>query len=242
VPAPLARIFLLSHMRAYTSLVGHLLGSHPEINGYYEMHLSYAGAGDLVRQARRYSEQDGLKPDSRFLFDKLLHNDYALELQYLDPDRTTVLIALRPPEPTLRSIVSLFARKGSNDPYADPSGAAIYYIERLRELAGFGQRYPGRYAYFDADLIRTDTERVLAAFGQWLGLGSPLEDRYLTFPRTGVSGAGDSSPAIAAGHVVRETSAYPEIALDTDTLHRAQRTYQDCRRLLIERAAVALTA
>ena len=50
---PCARIFLLSHMRAYTSLAGHILGSHPQINGYYEMHLGYegcvrAGAGGPV--------------------------------------------------------------------------------------------------------------------------------------------------------------------------------------------------
>jgi hypothetical protein len=38
---PYARIFLLSHMRAFTSLAGHILGSHPQINGYYEMHISY---------------------------------------------------------------------------------------------------------------------------------------------------------------------------------------------------------
>ena len=35
VPDPYARIFLLSHMRAYTSLAGRILGSHPQINGYY---------------------------------------------------------------------------------------------------------------------------------------------------------------------------------------------------------------
>ena len=47
---PYARIFLLSHMRAFTSLAGHILGSHPQINGYYEMHLSYEDAAALDRQ------------------------------------------------------------------------------------------------------------------------------------------------------------------------------------------------
>jgi hypothetical protein len=32
-PDPYARIFLLSHMRAFTSLAGHILGSHPQIKG-----------------------------------------------------------------------------------------------------------------------------------------------------------------------------------------------------------------
>jgi hypothetical protein len=34
VSDPYARIFLLSHMRAFISLAGHILGSHPQINGY----------------------------------------------------------------------------------------------------------------------------------------------------------------------------------------------------------------
>jgi len=42
-----ARIFLLSYMRAFTSLAGHILGSHPRINGYYEMHISYEDASAL---------------------------------------------------------------------------------------------------------------------------------------------------------------------------------------------------
>jgi len=229
-------------MRAYTSLVGHLLGSHPEINGYYEMHQSYASAADLEQQERLYAAHDSLKPGSRYLFDKLLHNDYALKLEQFDPDSTRVLVAMRPSEPTLKSIVSLFARKDGGDPYADPVGATTYYIERLQALAAFGERYPGRYVYFDADLIRTDTARVLAALGQWLQLGSPLAERYQAFARTGVAGAGDSSPAIAAGHVVRQENLYPDIALDADSLQRAQQAYRDCRRRLINHAAVALTA
>ncbi|MFO7542154.1 MAG: hypothetical protein R6W97_04960 [Thiobacillus sp.] len=240
--APLARIFLLSHMRAYTSLVGHLLGSHPEIDGYYEMHLSYVSAGDMERQVRRYREQDTLKPGSRFLFDKLLHNDYTLNPDTLDADTTAIFIALRPPEPTLKSIVNLFARKHPGDLYADPAGAAAYYIERLEALAAFGRRHPQRYDYFDADLIPTDTARVLAAFGQWLQLGSPLTERYQSFARTGVAGAGDSSPAIGAGHVIRQENAYPAIELDADSLQRAQQAYRDCRRQLIDHAARTLTA
>ncbi|MDQ1314650.1 MAG: hypothetical protein QG662_759 [Pseudomonadota bacterium] len=228
-------------MRAYTSLVGHLLGSHPEIDGYYEMHRSYASAADLEDQARRYREQHGLKPGSHYLFDKLLHNDYTLALERLDPDRTVVLMSLRPPEPTLKSIVSLFSRKPGDDPYADPMGAAAYYIERLHALAAFGRRYPRRFCYFDATLIRTDTERILAALGAWLHLGSPLAERYQSFARTGIAGAGDSSPAIASGRVIREENAYPGIVLDADSLRQAQAAYQDCRRQLVEQAAAALT-
>jgi hypothetical protein len=228
-------------MRAYTSLVGHLLGSHPEIEGYYEMHLSYASAEDLEQQARLYSEQDSPKPGSRFLFDKLLHNDYTLALDQFESKRTVVLMTLRPPEPTLKSIVSLFTSKPGGDPYADPAGAAAYYIERVQALAAFGQRYPRRFYYFDAELIRTDTARVLSALGQWLQLGTPLTARYRSFARTGATGAGDSSPAIAAGHVIHQEKTYPDVALDAESLQRAREAYQDCRRQLVTHAAAALT-
>jgi len=79
LPDPYARIFLLSHMRAFTSLAGHILGSHPQINGYYEMHLSYEDASALDQQLDVYRASDALKPNSRYLFDKLLHNDYVLQ-------------------------------------------------------------------------------------------------------------------------------------------------------------------
>jgi hypothetical protein len=98
-------------MRAYTSLLGHILGSHPDINGYYEMHLGYKSNEDLKQQMQQYAGQEALKPGSRFLFDKLLHNDYALELDRLTLGGEVILLSLREPEQTIKSVLSLFANK-----------------------------------------------------------------------------------------------------------------------------------
>lgn len=238
---PPGRIFLLSHMRAYTSLVGHLLGSHPEIDGYYEMHLRYASPADLELQRQRYGEHDRLKPGSRYLFDKLLHNDYTLALERLDAAPLVVLTSLRPPGPTLRSIVRLFARKPGRDPYADPAGAATYYIERLHALAAFAEQHAGRFHYFDAPLVLDDSARLLDTLGAWLQLASPLAQHYQAFARTGLAGAGDSSPAITSGRIVRESSHHARPALDDVLLQQAQAAYADCRARLITHAAAALT-
>jgi hypothetical protein len=70
----LSRIFLLSHMRAFTSLIGHILGSHAKINGYYEMHLSYYSSDSLDQQLKLYKKTESIKAHSHYLFDKLLHN------------------------------------------------------------------------------------------------------------------------------------------------------------------------
>ncbi|MCK5663710.1 MAG: hypothetical protein KAI17_09495 [Thiotrichaceae bacterium] len=67
-------------MPAFSSLIGHILGSHPEINGYYEMHISYQNNCDLFPQEKLYKELKSLKVGSHFLFDKLLHNAYELDL------------------------------------------------------------------------------------------------------------------------------------------------------------------
>jgi len=48
-------------MRANTSLFGHILGSSPEINGYYEMHISYYSWKSLIRQKLIYLENHQFK-------------------------------------------------------------------------------------------------------------------------------------------------------------------------------------
>lgn len=231
-----ARIFLLSHMRAYTSLLGHILGSHPEIDGYYEMHRAYASGEDLEQQMRDYAAREHPKPGCRYLFDKLLHNDYTLNLALPELGDAATLVALRHPEPTLKSIVSLFAKKDIDDLYADPAGATTYYVERLHALATFGRQQPKRYFYFDAERIRTDTRRLLDDLGQWLQLASPLTEHYQLFSQTGTAGKGDSSPAIASGHIIRQQSRYPDIALDPALLQHATQAYRHCRQQLLANA------
>lgn len=228
-------------MRAYTSLVGHLLGSHPEIDGYYEMHLGYASPADLEIQRQRYGEHDRPKAGSRYLFDKLLHNDHAFVPERLPAVPLVILTALRPPEPTLQSIVRLFARKPGGDPYAAPAGATTYYVERLRALAAFATQHAGRFHYFDAPLVLNDSARLLETLAGWLQLGSPLMQHYRTFARTGLAGAGDSSPAIGSGRIVRAAAAHAELAFDVALLRQAQAAYTDCRARLVAHAAAALT-
>jgi hypothetical protein len=231
-----ARIFLLSHMRAYTSLLGHILGSHPAINGYYELHLSYTSAADLAKATQAYTAHDSLKPGSRYLFDKLLHNDYELNLAQLGLRDAVILCALRQAAPSIKSILHLFAKKSSNDLYAQPAEATKYYIQRLQTLAQFSQHYPRRYYYFDAELICADTPNMLDILRLWLQLDAPLESDYQTFSQTGVAGAGDSSPAIASGKVLNQTERYGDIVLAEDLSRQAIEAYQDCRFQLMTHA------
>ena len=240
---PYSRIFLLSHMRAYSSLLGHIIGSHPRINGYYEMHQSYLSDADLAQQIADYSQHDSLKPDSHYQFDKLLHNDYRLNLSLPALQNVIIFIALRQPEPTIKSIIKLFQQKSSDDLYAQPTGATDYYLERLQTLSNFAQQHPQRYYYFDTENVCTDTDRLLSQLQQWIGMAEALSPEYGSFAKTGVAGAGDTSPLIHTGKILPDfQEAVDDVALDATLLQQATQAYQSCRQQLIHNAKDSLAS
>ncbi len=241
------RIFLLSHMRAFTSLAGHILGSHPQINGYYEMHIDYADATALDQQSAVFQENDTLKPGSRYLFDKLLHNDYGLrperlaQLAQLKEADPKILVSLLEPEQTLKSIIDLFAQKPADDPYASPAGAADYYVARLQTLADSCQTASLPFYYFDAVLFQHAPETLLPKLADWLDLDSPLSEHYQIFSQTGKPRKGDSSLHIHSGRINRTPITYPHITLPETVLAEAQTVYEECRHAILTRAADTLT-
>ncbi len=235
-----ARIFLLSHMRAFTSLAGHILGSHPQINGYYEMHISYQDAAALDRQLEVFLEGDALKAGSRYLFDKLLHNDYALQPEQLGLPQVKVLVSLLQPEHAIKSIVDLFAQKAAAEPYASPLEAANYYMARLQALAEFSRTSPLPFFYFDAELFQRAPEQLLPRLSHWLELDSPLSERYQIFSHTGKARKGDSSARIHSGRIDRTPVDYSHVTVPDEVLSPAQAVYEDCRRQIMARAADAL--
>ena len=235
-PEPHSRIFLLSHMRAFTTLAGHILGSHPQINGYYEMHISYEDASALDKQLDVFLESDVLKENSRYFFDKLLHNDYLLKPEQLGLANIKILISLLEPEHTIKSIVHLFAQKEVDDLYASPVEAANYYIARVQALADFIRTASQPYYYFDAEMFQRAPERLLPKLSDWLELDTPLSERYQIFSQTGKAKKGDSSERMHSGRIDRTPVDYSHIAIPEDVLRAAREVYRECRRQLIGNA------
>ncbi len=228
-------------MRAYSSLIGHILGSHPQINGYYEMHLSYSSEVDLDEQLRLYMQSETLKPGSIYLFDKLLHNDYAFDTRILSGSDYRILMSIRSPESSLKSIIHLFQSKPTVELYAEPDQATDYYIQRLKSLADFSRKSPGQYYYFDAELIKTDSQNLLQALTRWCELIPPLSDRYQTFSLTGQARAGDSSGLIKSGKIEATENDYTGIRLDAQLLSRAEQAYAEYRGVMLRNARESLT-
>ena len=228
-------------MRAYSSLIGHILGSHAQINGYYEMHLSYTSAADLDEQLRLYMQSETLKPGSIYLFDKLLHNDYALDTHILAGSDYRLLMSVRSPENSLKSIIHLFQAKQTEVPYAVPDQATGYYVQRLKSLADFSRENSGQYFYFDAELIKTDSRNLLQALTRWCELATPLSDRYQTFSLTGKARAGDSSELISSGKIETSEDHYPGVRLKAQHISRAEQAYAEYREVMLGNARDSLT-
>lgn len=234
-------IFLLSHMRANTSLMSHILGSHPQISGYYEMHLSYRTKSDLLKQQDLYSSKDVIKSSSQYLFDKLLHNDYELLLEELDLTKIKLLVSIRQPEQSIKSIINLFQNKETEHSYAHPEAAIKYYRDRIMSLAKFCELYKGCYYYYDADLIRSKPKECLAQLQNWLSLESPLTEQYQMFSQTGKAGAGDSSANMTKGKIIQQQTNYEALEIPSDLLSKVQKESAQHRQLMIENALESLT-
>ena len=231
-------------MRANTSLIGHILGSHPQICGYYEMHLSYKNQQDLLAQEQLYLKQETTSKNAEYLFDKLLHNDYQLLPKKIcqEPNQQLkILVSLRPAEQTLKSIINLFQKKNNNHPYADPVNATQYYIKRLKLIADFCKTYPNSYYYYDADMLRNDSETTLKKLTQWLELTSPLSSEYQCFSKTGQERAGDSSANIKQGKIIKQVGGYDEINIDSNLLVEAEECFLESYSAIIKYAMDSLT-
>ncbi|MCU7819359.1 MAG: hypothetical protein KZQ57_10960, partial [gamma proteobacterium symbiont of Lucinoma myriamae] len=196
---------------------------------------------DLLKQQDLYSSKDVIKSSSQYLFDKLLHNDYELLLEELDLTKIKLLVSIRQPEQSIKSIINLFQNKETEHSYAHPEAAIKYYRDRIMSLAKFCERYKGCYYYYDADLIRSKPKECLAQLQNWLSLESPLTEQYQMFSQTGKAGAGDSSANMTKGKIIQQQTNYEALEIPSDLLSKVQKESAQHRQLMIENALESLT-
>jgi hypothetical protein len=226
-------LFVVSHMRSFSSLLCHILGSHPEISGYAEAHLSYFGRLDLQRLARKVQQFTGNPVLGKYVLDKILHNHREIAPGILDRPEIKVLFLLRNAEDTISSILSLSRSRGHNGKFSDPMRVLDYYSKRLRQLEGYGRQLDGNALFIESERLLTDTDQVLLELSRWLELSDGLKPDYRTFPLTGAPGYGDPSPNILAGTVVRNADErhrhYAAIPVPGDVVRQAASAHAACR-------------
>ena len=235
---PYGCIFVVSHMRSFSTLLCHILGSHSEISGYVETHQSYVGTVELDRLATIVRMATGDRVVRKYILDKILHNQVYIAPSVLSRPNVKVLFLVRNAEDTLRSILNLF-HGNDKEPYGDPEQALLYYATRLQRIEEYSVQLGRSALFLEAEKLLDDTPAVLDRLARWLQLGEPLNPSYRTFQYTGVPYYGDTSAHIKTGKVVAaETrhSTYVAMSIPEDVMRRGKEAYATCRETLLSNA------
>jgi len=221
----MSALFVLGHMRSYSSLLCHLLGSHPEIDGYCETHIKYRSYLDLLRLRRRVSKLTGERLSGRYVLDKILH-DYPLAGSIVRSRSTRAIILIRSPVPTVRSIMNMGLRYSDIAWYRDTDAVARYYETRLVSLVRLADRLDSRALWLGAEELLSGAEPVLTRLVAFLGLREPLRSSYRKFAHTGEAGYGDPSEEISKGHIGVAKAGDAHILLPEQLVARLDGAYR----------------
>lgn len=225
VTAPRGHLFVLGHLRSYSSVLCHILGSHPQIDGYCETHIRYRWSPDLLRLHSRVRKLTGEPLRGRYVLDQILH-DYPMARTILASRRTRAVILVRRPRSTVRSIIEMGLRCSQLAQYRDFERVARYYEMRLAALLRLTEALEGRVVFLEAEMLLAHAREVLDQLAVFLELDSPLQTEYRLFPFTGNAGHGDPSPAIAAGRLTHRTDdRHNSVSLPRALTTRLQNAY-----------------
>ena len=225
---PQSTLFILSHMRSYSSVLSHVLGSHPQIDGYCETHLRYRFSFDLLRLKWRVRRLTGEPLRGRYVLDKILHN-YPVATAILENPHTRAIILLRQPVDVVQSIVHMGRHLDLNEQNANVVNATKYYVERLSQLTRLARAFGKRAAFVESEALMSRTDDTLAFLQQFLSLDSPLERRYRSFSKTGKPGYGDPSEMIHSGEIgSRRNQQRPTYSIPSALIAQAVAAHSEC--------------
>jgi hypothetical protein len=214
-------------MRSYSSVLSHVLGSHPQIDGYCETHLRYRFSFDLLRLKWRVRKLTGEPLRGRYVLDKILHN-YAVATAILENPRTRGIILLRQPVDVVQSIVHMGRHLDLNEQNSNVANATQYYVERLGQLAKLARAFGKRAAFVESEMLMSRTDETLAFLQNFLSLDSPLDRRYRSFSKTGKPGYGDPSEMIHSGEIGQRSEKRPTYSIPTSLIDEAVRAHAEC--------------
>jgi hypothetical protein len=231
-------IFVVSHMRSFSSLLCHILGSHREISGYAETHQSYLGRIDLHQLKRTVQETTGAPALGKYVLDKILHNNNHIAPSVLTRSDVKVLFLVRQAEDTMRSILTMTHALGHMW-LNNPEQVLDYYVNRLQQIENYSAQLERNALFVEAEKLIDDTDTVLNGLARWLDLEEPLTANYRTFKFTGAAGYGDPSQNIMSGKVVNNAEdrhrPYIPLVIPQEVLRQGKEAHAACREILSKR-------
>ena len=197
---PATAVLVLAHMRSGSTLLQHLLISHPDVIGGGERNVRYETPQDLRRLAvDAYYHRRQLLRRRPFAVDQINHTRLLSDPALLNVPQSRAVFLVRDPEPAIASMVEVLG-----DRYGMTLDEAVSYyrtrLSDLTQLAG-GLTDPAHAVFITYNALIDRTEATLQALSRFLRLSPELTADYRTFRFTGR--AGDPSPTIQTGKIVR---------------------------------------
>lgn len=229
IDTPLAEryLFVLAHPRSGSTVVSHVLQTHPEIIGFGEHHEGYETESDLEALATRNAFFDRSPSTTRrYTMDKIVWNHHELSDAILDNPATRFIFLTREPQATLESYRRMFADLTTDERRFQS------YEHRLTGMIDLAERIgdTSRMHFVTYEDLTERTEHTLAEMTTFLELEVPLSEEYELNSKSGSQSWGDPSAHIKAGKIIsidREVSV-----IDIDVLDRANGLYaESCERL-----------
>lgn len=222
-----APLFVLSHMRSYSSLLSHVLGSHPDIDGYCETHLRYRFAFDVMRLQWRVQTLTGEPLSGRFVLDKILHN-YTMSRSILANPNTRAVFLLRQPVEVLQSIMHMGTHLDPRARNTNVEKVTGYYEARVQRLTLLARQLGERAAFLESEALLERTDATLEFLRDYLELSSPLDRHYRSFAKTGAPGFGDPSPNIHTGEIGAQTRKRAPFPIPATLAARVKAAHAAC--------------
>jgi len=215
-------VFVLAHMRSGSTVLSHILVSHPGFDGAGETHTFYKTPEDMGKLVPRTCELlRKLQVSSKYVVDKITMDQYLSdEILALLPIYKGIIL-FREPEAALKSIVDFFKW---------PQEMALdHYVTRLATLARYGRVLCNRAMVVEYDELIEQPREVLTALTRFFDIDPPFKEVYAKTKVTGKMG--DPSSNILTGKIVRTPEH--KLQINTDVLAEAVRAVQKCRHELL---------
>jgi hypothetical protein len=238
--APQQVIFLLSHMRAGSTLCVNLLCTNPEIVGIGETGISYASASDFrILRGKVYSRLSRLSVTEKYLLDNLNHNFHISNPEILLNENVKCIFLVRDSESTLSSLLNeKFIQHETQFLTIDPKlvdwkvRSSAYYRKRLTQLMEYAEiiNNKDKSLYINYKQLISDTQTVFDNLTSFLGIQSSFSEEYTPLSSKGLFGifgaVGDPvSKKITSGKIVKNPS--PKILLPPEISQECRETYQN---------------
>jgi hypothetical protein len=198
---PKRYLFVLSHWRSGSTLLCHILNSHPDIAAAGELHQSYHRQQDLRRlDARLALAYRRLRIGKRYACDKLVDERWEIRgADTLARSNVYFILLLRNARRSLASIHEM-------RPKWEPERLGQYYLTRLSLLKDYGRLLWGthRGLFLRYEDLLAHTPEVFRALSHFLEVDDTFSEQYHLTRTTGRVGWGDRWGHIMAGRIVRK--------------------------------------